>query len=242
MASNHFNALTHSILELKRVYLDDALATALPSPEQQELSRAFVVFAHAEFEFFVEESLRDFAALVLSNSAQGKFSKASIALLTFSNVPPMTGGTELGTGNKKGRKVASRVGAAVQVALKSIDENHGVRTNYLAAMLVPFGLDGDAVDNTWLAELDTFCALRGAYAHSSRTTTSMPSPSDVWNKCKRLVWTNPALASQGVIGSFENLDEWFANESTVFGRVILMPGSRWRAAVSKLGQLFGCMI
>ena len=78
MASKHFIDLTKSIQELKRIYLDDALAAPIPNDTQSELARAFVTFAHAEFEYYVEEALR------------GLTNVAFLALLAEVTVKPLS--------------------------------------------------------------------------------------------------------------------------------------------------------
>lgn len=113
-----------------------------------------------------------------------------------------------------------------------IDANNGIREKNLAALAIPLGLDAGNIDNTWLNELDAFCSLRGAFAHMSRTSQRGShlaiNPHDVWKMCERLIWTNPALAAQGVINSFESLDAWFEAEKQSFGTYVAVPAWRLR--------------
>jgi hypothetical protein len=48
MASVRFLNLDQSVRELKRIYLKDGNFNAVPSPDDQELARAFSVLVHAE--------------------------------------------------------------------------------------------------------------------------------------------------------------------------------------------------
>ena len=236
MTSAHFVRLETAVYELKRIYLDAALADPAPSPDHQELARAFVAFAHAEFEHFVEEALRELANVALSQAASGHFGKASLALLTFTGLDGMNGGVSLS--RKKGktpRQLSTRVGAAHAKLVGILDANNGVREKHLAAMAIPLGLDVSAVDNTWLNDLDAFCSSRGAFVHLSRATQRSShlavNPHDVWAKCKRLVWIDPALGQQGMVASFESFDLWIETEKNSFGPAVSVPA--WRLSVLK---------
>jgi len=236
MASKHFANLAQSLVELKRIYLNDALSWALPTPDHQELARAFQVLAHAELEHFAEEAFRELGNHSLAGAASGQFGRPALALIAFSGLGPLHGGTALVAAKKKPRQLATRVGEAHAALQLRINKNCGVREKHLAAMAVPLGLSAAAIDNTWLNDLDAFCSSRGAYAHMSRTSKNgshlAVNPNDVWAKCERIVWTNPALATPGVISSFESLDDWIEAEKLGLGAVVTAPS--WRLRVLHL--------
>lgn len=235
MASTHFANLTTSVQELKRVYLDAALAAAVPTPDHQEMARAFVSMVHAELEYYVEEACRALAQEAFRAAVAGNYAKASIALINFSGLDPMRGGATLtGAGKTPARRLSTRFGAAHAAFIKTIDANNGVREKHLAALTIPLGLDPGTIDSTWLAELDAFCSWRGAYGHMSRTSQRgshlAVNPADVWQKCERVIWTDPALGAPGVINSFESLDAWFEAEKVAFGPYVTVPEWRLRLA------------
>lgn len=236
MASPHFANLAQSLAELKRIYLDDALNAPLPTPDHQELARAFQVLAHAEFEYFAEEALRDLATHTFKGASSGKFGRPALALIAFSALEPIKGGAVLVAGKKKPRELATRFGEAHAALVAKISKNCGVREKHLAAMAVPLGLSAAAIDNTWLNDLDAFCTSRGAYAHTSRTSKNgnylATNPKDIWTKCERIVWTNPALTPPGVISSFESFDDWIEGEKLSLGSIVTAPV--WRLRVSHL--------
>lgn len=223
MPSSHFINLFDSISELKRIYLDEGIASAPPSSDQQEQARAFVVFAHAEFEYFVEESLRSLADIVFDRAKSGAYGRSSISLIAFGGIDAQSGGTVLIPNKKSPRKLASRFGEAHQKLVQTINENHGIRESHLAEMTIPLGLDGTMFDNTWINDLEAFCAMRGAFAHSSRTTQRANylavNPSDIWSKCDRLLTTNAATSVNNLISSFESFDAWIEGEKLTFGAV-----------------------
>ncbi|WP_343618993.1 HEPN domain-containing protein [Ralstonia sp.] len=222
MPSNHFVNLAQSIEELKRVYLADGLAAAIPNDDQQERARAFVVLAHAEMEYFIEEVLRDLAKAVLRHAAAGTYGRSALALITFGGLDPQNGGTTLSKGKKKvPRVLTTRIGEASANIQKILDDNTGVKEKYLAEMAIPLGLDPDAVDSSWLAELEAFCVARGAFAHMSRGSQGgshlAVDPKEMWRKVRRIVWTDPSFVSAGAISSFERFDEWAESEQRAVG-------------------------
>ncbi|BDU70181.1 hypothetical protein GETHOR_22820 [Geothrix oryzae] len=235
MASTHFTNLEQSIRELKRVYLDDALASGSPNTDHQELARAFLTLAHAELEFYVEEALRELAIQSFAGVCAGTFGRPSIALVAFSGLEPKNGGTALSTGKKKTpRQLAMRFGEAHAVLLQRLDRNTGVREKHIASMAIPLGLDSSSIDSTWLNDLDAFCTARGAFAHMSRTTSRgshlAVNPHDVWTKCERLIWTNPTLATPGLLSSFESFDAWIEAEKLALGPQVI--ANSWRLRLS----------
>lgn len=231
MASAHFSTLATAVQDLKRVYLATALASGVPTNEHQELARAFVVLAHAELEWYVEEALRGLADVLLAAAAAGQYSKSSMALLTFTRLGAISGGTALSSGKKKTpRQLSARFGEAYGAIIQVLNSNMGVREKNLAAMGVPLGLDTNIIDNTWLNDLDAFCSFRGAYVHMSRQTQRATfqavNPSEMWTKCERLIWTNLILASPNTINSFESFDEWIEREKTSLGPQVRSSGLR----------------
>lgn len=231
MASTHFSNLASSIKELKRIYLDRALTDPIPTPDHQELARAFVTLAHSELEYFVEEAFRELASTALRGAMVGSFGRASIALISFTGLDPLRGGATLSTGKKKApRRLATRFGAAHAALVSTLDRNNGVREKHLASIAIPLGLDATSIDNTWLNELDAFCSTRGAFAHMSRMSQRgshlAVNPQDVWTKCERLIWTNPALAAPGTVNSFESLDLWVETEKHSLGPYVRV--ASWR--------------
>lgn len=243
MPSAHFSNLTSSVQELRRIYLDDALAATVPTPDHQELARAFVTFTHSELEYYVEEACRELAQEAFKAAVAGNYGMASIAMVNFSGLEALGGGSTLSSaGKKQARRLSTRFGAAHSALIKTIDSNNGVREKNLAALAIPLGLDAGNIDNTWLNELDAFCSFRGAFAHMSRTSQRgshlAVNPQEVWQKCERLIWTDPALAAQGVINSFESLDDWFEVGKQSFGPFV--PAAAWRLRLFQFlaGALF----
>lgn len=223
MGSLHFQKLEENVQELKRAYLDVALASNVPTGDQQEFARAFVVFCHAELEWFVERICVDLADLILQKAVVGTISNATLAMLTFSALDPVHGGESLGR-KKTARSLPSRVGDAVSKFKSAVEGNDGLREKHLAKLLIPLGIDANAVDSAWLADVDSLCTWRGAFAHVARSESNAThlavNPTDIWNHCQRVVW---GAASGGRISSFQALDEWCFTAATHFSAVTNVP-------------------
>jgi hypothetical protein len=221
--SLEFTSLESCILELKRIYLGTVPAGPAATPDEQELARAFVLLAHAEFEYYIETALGALEAVVFANGLRGQFSSATLALMSFSNLPSTAGGDKL----SPSKSLKARLGEAHSYHVSVVRNNNGVRESYLAKMAVPLGLHRDIVDSTWLNDLDAFCAYRGKYAHLSRVAPGSSflsvNPADLWSKCSGILWRNTALASPGVIGSFEDFDDWVESQKRTFGTVASGP-------------------
>lgn len=235
MASPTFHNLEQSVSELKKIYLRNGAFTNIPTPEDQEFSRAFAVLAHAEIEDFVETSFTSLADAAMRGVANGSFSRVAISMLTFSGLPPLTGGSHLKmpsggplpAGAKKEktpRTLIGRYGEAHGRYAQLISKNHGIREKYLAPLGVPIGLDAKSIDPNWITDLSTFCDKRGAFAHHSRTYPEAPvntvNPKDIWQLCERLIWTDQRLATAGIISSFEDLDSWVEAEKNLIGSAV----------------------
>lgn len=238
MPSSYFSDLTVSIQELKRIYIDSALSLPVPTEEQQEHARAFVVLAHAEMEWYLESAFRSLSNCLVDNAKAGNFSSASMAYLTFTELDPQHGGETLGV-KKTARSVATRICVAQTKYNKVLDDNHGVKEKYIAPMAIPLGFKSKNVDSTWLNELETFCANRGAFAHMTRLKKEARhldvNPFDMWSRCERLIWNSSATSAPNLVSSFESLDFWIEGEKQKFS-------SPFHSADLKLNFLDRCLL
>ncbi|HCH0556626.1 TPA: hypothetical protein NKO30_006758 [Pseudomonas aeruginosa] len=239
MTSSHFAQLGANLLELKRVYLSSGAAPALPSAEHQEMARAFLVFAHAELEWYAERICIDLTELVLTEAKHGRFGSPTLALLTFSSLENINGGDSLGGKKAAVRLLTKRVGDASSKHKQLAEANEGVREKHLAKLFVPLGLTASQVDSAWLAELDTFASSRGAFVHmtrsESRASPLAVNPADVWQLCSRLVWGSSAASE--IVSSFQELDNWFLGLRSAFGNVSNpMKHSLWKRVLGFFKQ------
>lgn len=242
MPSQHFVTLEKQLNELYGIFLAPAIAkgAVIPSTEDGEAARAFLVFSHAELEHYIEQAFSSLADHVKTGAAAGKYSNASLAMLTFSNLETLSAGDEL-HGKALGRRIVStRLVDAIIKYKKAVEENHGVREKYLSKLSIPLGLNGNDVSKTWLGDLDKYCEDRGAYAHKSRTIGNASplsaNPNDIWLRCKKLVWAPLPATGSVKIESFEELDAWIEVEKLSFGS--LATGTPISVPTTSLGYLF----
>ena len=129
-------------------------------------SAAFIILAHAEIEFAIEEECKQTANL-LKNAIEPSLAMLAWGL-TSTKGPP----TYLG------KKDLTPIETIVEYYEKNvITPNHGIKEHNLHLLLGPLGVDLKAL-STDISVLDTFGGRRGALAHksiASWTTNDLPS-------------------------------------------------------------------
>ncbi|MGK9449645.1 hypothetical protein ACSSZE_00030 [Acidithiobacillus caldus] len=143
--SSHFLTLREAHDKLAKIYLRDREEPELPTPEDQELARAFVVFIHAELEHYFESISSEIADDILKRSLSGIYDEATTGIIAFSGLEKRNAGECLIDGKAKARKVSDRVGDGVTALKKKIYNNNGISQKYLASLFVPLGLTNVSV-------------------------------------------------------------------------------------------------
>ncbi|PTQ79215.1 hypothetical protein C8R21_13235 [Nitrosospira multiformis] len=144
-------------------------------------SLAYRVLAHAEIESFFEDRALEAATLAHSAWESGRrVSHIAFCLLGFSgremSLPPPT--LEAPTDNK--RKTWPSLVDIDKRLLPVISDfhqfirsgNHGIKEKNLLSMLLPIGIEPKKIDSAFLAEMESFGALRGLAAHTSGKMTA----------------------------------------------------------------------
>lgn len=141
---------------------------------------AYRVLAHAELEAYFEDRVIEIASKARLAWDHGSVSRVALCLLAFSGKdmgpPPAT----LEAPNENKRKlwpqlvdVHERFVPAVSSFHHFVrNENHGIKEKNLMALLLPIGLDPKKLDPSFLADIESFGALRGTAAHSSNNKTA----------------------------------------------------------------------
>lgn len=137
---------------------------------------AYRVLAHAEIEaFFEDRALEVVTAARAAWDRDERVSRTCLCLMSFSgrqmSLPPDT--LEAPTENKRKawpelldiRERLIPVLSAFHNFVRS--ENHGIKEKNLLALLLPIGMSYKKMDPAFLADMDSFGALRGIAAHSS---------------------------------------------------------------------------
>lgn len=221
--SDAFSALVDSINALETEYIASPSA-APPSITEQERARAFLVFAHAEIEHYIERACRKAAEDLFAAIKRGRVTRATLSFVTFNSAQPLNGGDTLGSKKKAARQLATTLGQSVDTYLKLVESNEGIREKHLAKLLVPLGLNSNDVASTWLLDMDALATKRGQIAHMSRTDSAAAplgfNPADVRLQVNRVLFAAPASTGRVMIESLEQLDEWITDVSSGARRVV----------------------
>ncbi len=227
-----FVSLEREIDRLAAVYLPVS-DQVLPTPEEQERARAFVLLSHAEIEWYIEHAAEAYSASLRDAAARGYFNFSSLALIAFSE-EKFTFGDSLG-GKRDGRTIGTIFGKLHANLKIIIDSNNGINEKSLAKFLGPLGISG-RIDSNWMNDLGGYASMRGRFAHMSGPDSAQViatiNPVDVKILCDRIV-----NGVNGVVGekisSLLDLDNAFEQWKNDLAAIVR--GSR----VNFIRRLFG---
>jgi hypothetical protein len=173
--SNRYTDLKHRLEELST-----GLLPFLPAPPaskisftpiELDLTRAYIVLAHAEIESFCED-------IALTKAA-----KARQDFHNYGRVTPVLRKLTAYYALKKNRPwsdVLSPQRDVVDSAFMSFSEtirqNHGIKRENLEKLFYPLGVFESHLSATWIAQMDTFGSNRGTWAHKSVRALNPPDP------------------------------------------------------------------
>ncbi|MFE9576343.1 HEPN domain-containing protein [Nocardia sp. NPDC006044] len=181
-------------LELKNT-IDEISSTFMrpqkASPDDADLRSgdAYLVMAHAAFEYFFEELCR---RSLYSALYRYKFSGRSVSLLAnvanahfYSRVAslPRDDSSAWSPGETE------RISAAVKWYTARVDKNNGVKKSNLRALLYPLGFVESDFDSVWMNAMDSFGQSRGDTAHGRPTSPYHRSSVSLGSKVSCAIWT-----------------------------------------------------
>jgi hypothetical protein len=180
--SRRFKALLSRLEILREHFLPGQFSPiGQYTPRQYDLAKAYVLLVHAEVEAFIEDRSREkVKKLERGWATRGSRSKGirrlihSHILLSKQPWQPIEWSPD-------------RVTSAINSYIASIDNNHGIKEKNLCQMFFPLGIEYEKFDVTWLANMSSYGAARGSFAHSSIKTHQPVDPQDELNKVKRIV-------------------------------------------------------
>ncbi len=194
--SQEFIEFRDRIRFLEQVLLPSSLLNVSePTLEEVVKILSFRLMAHAEIEDFVESRVKNIAISASDAFTNGIVSKAllSIASFTESSVgapAPSLAPSQPSQAQSWRTKLhlTERTRTYVTAFVRAINNNHGIREENLLALLLPVGVPAQSIDQTWLADCDSFGSDRGDAAHRSATRVSTtPNPVDERDKVYRIV-------------------------------------------------------
>ncbi len=174
MYSKRLKELASAIRRIKSL-LPPSSPTGTYSDRDTDLTRAFQVLAHAEFETYFEDCSRDTVTeAVRVWRSHGKATRTVIALVTFC-------GRERGSpaGQPSTDIQTEAIKEAESKFLNTVRNNHGVKEANLLGLLAPSGVDVLRLDPALVATLNSFGSTRGLVAHTSVSAQRPPDPASV---------------------------------------------------------------
>jgi hypothetical protein len=151
------------------------------SQKQYDLAKAFVLLVHAEVESFLEDISRDRAKKLENVWAKKQRRSKGIRRLIHSH-------------NLHSRQPwqpvdwsPDRINSAINFYNGLINSNNGIKEKDICQLFFPLGIRYEEFNVTWLADMSSFGAARGGFAHGSVKTHQPVDPQSELDKVKRLV-------------------------------------------------------
>lgn len=206
MASPRYQQLEEQLKSLRACLLPADFDPTGVYEEQDNVSTralAYRVLAHAEIEsFFEDRTLEPVSRAQIVWETTRHVSHVALCLLGFSGKemapPPST--LEAPNDNKrKAWPALVDIGQRLLPVISAFhhhvrNENHGIKEKNLLALLLPIGVAHDKIDPAFLADMESFGALRGLAAHSSGKTTARQAV-DPAEEQKRVLALMPGIAA-----------------------------------------------
>jgi hypothetical protein len=206
MASERFQQLEEQLRVLARCLLPAKFDPTGTYDDQDVVSMralAYRVLAHAEIEsYFEDRALEPVSRAQTVWESTRHVSHVALCLLGFSGkemaLPPAT--LEAPSDNKRKAwpalvDIGQRLLPIISTFHNQVrNENHGVKEKNLLAMLLPIGVAHAKIDPTFLADMESFGALRGQAAHASGRTTARQAV-DPEGEQKRVLGLLPGIAA-----------------------------------------------
>lgn len=184
MASPRYQQLEEQLKILRTCLLPKEFDPTGTYDDQDAVSTralAYRVLAHAEIEsFFEDRTLEPVSRAQMVWESTRHVSHVALCLLGFSGKEMAPPPTTLEAPSDNKRKVWPALVDIGQRLLPIIatfhhhvrNDNHGVKEKNLLALLLPIGVAHGKIDPAFLADMESFGALRGLAAHSSGKTTA----------------------------------------------------------------------
>ncbi len=160
MPSSQYKLLKRELYKAKRAFLPITFNPLGIYPEKvSDRSRGFLLASHAEIESYIENIVRATAAEAVSKWMQQKTPTLAMASLLAYNF--------LEEGEPRWRDISFRVNHAHNKFDTVVKGNNGIKPDNLRSLLMPIGIDINALDNLFLSEIESFAESRGKAAHTS---------------------------------------------------------------------------
>lgn len=196
--SNRFKEMNSRLEELRDHLLPPEFSKTGDYTElQRDQSRGYRLLAHAEIESYLEDIARTVVnAAIKVWKSKGESTKQLIAFLACYHSGWIASDdvhndhiVEVAKSRKK--SIADSVNDIIDQAhrqfINRVKNNHGIKEENFLLLIQPTGIDKKDLDQTWIANLDSFGKLRGAVAHSKKSVTEAINPEDEYLKVSELL-------------------------------------------------------
>lgn len=173
--SNRFLELKRRLADLRASFLyflpPPPASKTTYTPQELDLTKAYIVLVHAEIEAYCEDLVRKKAVVISQRFHRtGAVSPALRRIVAY----------YVGKNRKDWTEVISPSGQTVNSALQSfldhIRNNNGIKRDNLEPLFYPLGLSELTLGITWLAQMDSFGVNRGGWAHNTSGALNPPDP------------------------------------------------------------------
>jgi hypothetical protein len=168
MQTKFFKHLLKQVRKLRNELLTSKPSVALPVPNQTSHIRAFVVFIHAEFEYYFEEVIKELVECTKLYYDGKIYSESTLAMLVYS-ADKKTIYDNHHDMRTKMESIKTALYQAASVIVKLCDENNGIRCKNLLKLVVPLGFNHTHVGSIFMADLDSYGSKRGEYVHTTNS-------------------------------------------------------------------------
>jgi hypothetical protein len=160
--SLRYRTLCHNLSRIRRNHL--GFSPRLNGDyTNRELSEgaAYTVFAHGEFEAFLEDWATDILNRIVSRGFGTAASPRMAHLAGCASSFAVPGGIPGGDG------WPTFFGQAAAAHRNAIRGNHGIAERHICRLLIPLGFDVTLIDSILISDLSSFASIRGDHAHLS---------------------------------------------------------------------------
>lgn len=191
--SAEFRSLCQRLEEIRRHFLPIHFSVSGSySPAEYDRVRGYVALTHAEIEAYIEER-----CLTVADHCVKKWqtTKTPSAVIIALHAICYSGWAELLDAPKFKKasptpqmSVEARLSDALSQYRQCVEDNHGIKADNIKRLVVPLSVRMSELDQTWLADMDSYGTTRGKIVHLSFSTVHQPDPKDYRNTIwKRLV-------------------------------------------------------
>ncbi len=193
--TKRYNSLVSRIKELERIYLPKSTSPiGNYSNEQNHMVNGFCAFSHAEIESYIEDSVRHVVDRCGRMISRGRYPHKMIAhIVSWYLISVCTETADDGECcprkimNFKKKPLIDAIKDCVEAYYVLVSKNNGIKDEDMRRLLAPIGIQIDSLDQTWVADMNSFGKTRGDIVHKSLATMKTLDPIVEKNKVAALL-------------------------------------------------------